>query len=33
LFTSGNDILSGKTIDLKTELAIDGKSAMILELK
>ena len=32
-FTSGNDILSGKTIDLKTELAIDGKSAMILELK
>ena len=32
-FTLGNDILSGKTIDLKTELAIDGKSAMILELK
>lgn len=32
-FTSGNDILSGKTIDLKTELAIDGKTSMILELK
>ena len=32
-FTSGNDILSGKIIDLKAELAIDAKSAMILELK
>jgi len=33
LFTSGNDILSGKTIDLKSELSIEGKSSMILELK
>ena len=32
-FTSGNDILSGKTIDLKNELSIEGKTAMILELK
>ena len=32
-FTSGNDILSGKTIDLKNELAIEGKTSMILELK
>ena len=32
-FTSGNDILSGKTIDLKAELSVEGKSSMILELK
>ena len=32
-FTSGNDILSGKTIDLKAELSIEGKSSMIVELK
>ena len=32
-FTSGNDILSGKIIDLKTELSIEGKTSMILELK
>lgn len=32
-FISGNDILSGKTIDLKNELSIEGKAAMILELK
>ena len=32
-FTSGNDILSGKTIDLKAELSIEGKTSMILELK
>jgi hypothetical protein len=33
LFTSANDILSGKTIDLKSELSIEGKTSMILELK
>jgi glycosidase len=32
-FTSGNDILSGKTIGLKEELSIEGKSSLILELK
>lgn len=32
-FSSGNDILSGKTIDLKNELLIEGKSSLILELK
>jgi hypothetical protein len=32
-FTSGNDILSGKIIDLKAELSVEGKSSMILELK
>jgi glycosidase len=32
-FTSGNDILSGKTIDFKNEVSIDGKTSMILELK
>ena len=32
-FTSGNDILSGKVVDLKTELSIEGKTSMILELK
>lgn len=32
-FTFGKDILSDKTIDLKNELSIDGKTSMILELK
>lgn len=32
-FISGVDILSGKTIDLKNEITIEGKSALILELK
>jgi glycosidase len=32
-FVSGNDVLNGKTIDLKNELSIDGKTALILELK
>ena len=32
-FTVGKDILSDKTIDLKNELSIDGKTSMILELK
>lgn len=32
-FTSGNDILSGKTIDLKAELSVEGKTSMIIELK
>ncbi|SHI65568.1 glycoside hydrolase family 13 protein [Flavobacterium haoranii] len=32
-FTSGNDILTGKTIDLKEELSVEGKSSLILELK
>ncbi len=32
-FTSGKDILSDKTIDLKSELSIEGKTSMILELK
>ena len=30
---SGMDILSGKTIDLKNDIAIDGKSVLVLELK
>ena len=32
-FTSGSDILSSKTIDLKEELSIEGKTSLILELK
>lgn len=32
-FTSGNDILSGRTFDLKEELSVEGKSSLILELK
>jgi hypothetical protein len=32
-FVSGNDVLNGKTIDLKNELSIEGKTALILELK
>lgn len=30
---TGNDILSGKTIDLKSDFIIEGKSVLILELK
>jgi glycosidase len=30
---SGMDILSGKTIDFKNDIAIDGKSVLVLELK
>ena len=30
---SGMDILSGKTIDLKNDIAIEGKSVLVLELK
>ena len=32
-FKAGNDILSGKTIDLNNEIEIEGKSALIIELK
>jgi predicted GTPase len=32
-FVSGTDVLEGKTIDLKNELSIEGKTALILELK
>jgi glycosidase len=32
-FKSGNEVLSGKTFDLNTEIEIEGKSALILELK
>lgn len=32
-FTKGKDVLSGKEISLKEELSIEGKSALILELK
>jgi hypothetical protein len=32
-FVSGTDVLNGKTIDLKNELSIEGKTALILELK
>jgi glycosidase len=32
-FASGNDIISGRTIDLKNELSVEGKTSMILELK
>lgn len=30
---TGNDILSGKNVDLKNDISIDGKSVLILELK
>ena len=33
LFSKGKEVLSGKEISLKEELLIEGKSAMILELK
>lgn len=32
-YTSGKDILSGKSIDLKNDILIEGKSVFILELK
>ena len=32
-FKSGKEVLSGKIIDLNTEIEIEGKSALILELK
>ena len=32
-YKTGNDILSGKTIDLKNDISIEGKSVLILELK
>ena len=30
---SGQDILSGKSVDLKNDIAIEAKSALVLELK
>ena len=32
-YTSGKDLLTGVSIDLKNEITIDGKSVLILELK
>jgi predicted GTPase len=32
-FSAGKDVLSGKSVDLKNELSLDGKSILILELK
>jgi glycosidase len=32
-FSTGKDVLSGKSVDLKNELSLDGKSVLILELK
>ncbi|MBC7439944.1 MAG: cyclomaltodextrinase C-terminal domain-containing protein, partial [Flavobacterium sp.] len=32
-YKSGNDVLTNKTFDLKTNIEIEGKSALILELK
>ena len=32
-YTMGTDILSGKTLDLNSELTLEGKSVVILELK
>ena len=32
-FTSGKEILTGKTVELKNEISLEGKSALILELK
>jgi hypothetical protein len=32
-FKSGKDVLSGKSIDLKNEISLEGKSVLILELK
>lgn len=31
-FSTGKEVLSGKTIDLKSDITIEGKSALILEL-
>ncbi|MEC4004604.1 glycoside hydrolase family 13 protein [Flavobacterium sp. SUN052] len=32
-YQSGTDVISGKTIDLKNDMELDGKSVLILELK
>ena len=32
-FSSGKDVLTNKTVDLKNEISMDGKSVLILELK
>jgi len=32
-FKSGKDVLSGKSVDLKNEISLDGKSVLVLELK
>ena len=32
-YKTGNDVLSGKTIELKNDIVIEGKSVLILELK
>ncbi|MBL0013867.1 MAG: glycoside hydrolase family 13 protein [Flavobacterium sp.] len=32
-YTAGNDVLTGKTMDLKNEITIEAKSALIFELK
>jgi glycosidase len=32
-YKTGNDVLTGKAIDLKNDITIDGKSVLILELK
>ncbi|PWA07027.1 glycoside hydrolase family 13 protein [Flavobacterium laiguense] len=32
-YKTGNDVLTGKSIDLKSDITIDGKSVLILELK
>lgn len=32
-YTTGNDVLFGKTIDLKNDISLDGKSVLVLELK
>ena len=30
---TGKEIITGKTIDLKNDIAIEGKSVLVLELK
>ena len=32
-YQTGKDILSGKTVDLKNDIAIEGKSVLVLEIK
>jgi glycosidase len=32
-YQTGKDILSGKTVDLKNDISIEGKSVLVLELK
>jgi len=32
-FKSGKDVLSGKSVDLSSEISLDGKSVLVLELK